>query len=724
MTAVSPRPNPLIPLLDGDLRALFGQSTAVFASLSGSAHVVEAANPAFFAAIGGPERTRTGEALAELMPELEEQGIIGLLDDVFRSGRPYTARDARVVLGTGPAAREAFFDFTYEPRRDPTGAVAGIRVIGVETTQSKHAQLLMAEQRALLEQIVRQAPLAEILDGMARAIEALAPDQVLVSVLLADRDGTHLRHGAAPSLPAFYNEAIDGIATGEGIGSCGTAAHRRQTVTVSDIATDPLWVDFRELAARAGLAACWSTPLIGRDGAVLDTFAMYHRTPRSPRDNDLALARVFADTAVLAIERHRIEEAKAAAEADLSFLLTASTELGADLDYLQTLQRLATACSPVLAPLAIVDIVDGPKIRRVATAAPTAREEDLLAGHLPDFDGPDSHVSHVSHVLASSAVETGDQIPADRGPWRQLGVTAYLCVPLLDRGQAFGVLTLLTTGDRPFDRHTIALTEDLARRAALAVHNSRQYTERAAMARDLQAGLLPPQLPPIPRLDVAAHYRPAGEGLDVGGDFYDLFPLADNQWAFILGDVCGRGALAAATTATVRHTARAVAPLLPKPDMVVRAINRALLDRPNAQLAGFVTLVYGRLQPTTAGIDIELVRAGHTLPLLLDRQHTVRPIDAAGALLGVTGTTPPTTRSLRLRPGESLVLYTDGLTEVRNRDGEQFGDRRLVEVLEGMRPSRGAAEIVDRLTASVRDFARGKPADDDQALLVLTATAD
>ncbi|MCO5997074.1 GAF domain-containing protein [Actinoallomurus rhizosphaericola] len=299
---------------DEDLRALFGRSIAVFASLTGPAHVVETANPAFFAAIG-EERARTGVALAELMPELSGQGFIALLDEVYRTGEPYTGHDVRVVLGTDPHAREAFFDFTYEPRRDANGAVSGIRVIGVETTQVKHAQRLMAEHRGLLEQIARQAPLTEVLDGMARCIENLAPQEVIVSVLLADPDGRHLRHGAAPSLPDFYNQAIDGIATGEGVGSCGTAAYRREPVIVTDIATDPFWDDFRELADRAGLAACWSTPILARDGGLLGTFAMYHRTPRVPQDTDLALAGVFADTAALAIERHHIEQEKAAAEA-------------------------------------------------------------------------------------------------------------------------------------------------------------------------------------------------------------------------------------------------------------------------------------------------------------------------------------------------------------------------------------------------------------------------
>lgn len=347
MTAVSGQRRPAAAqhaAADEDLRALFGQSTAVFASLAGPTHRVETANPAFFAAIG-EDRARTGVPIVELMPELSDQGFIALLDQVYRTGEAYTGRDVRVVLGSGPHAREAFFDFTYEPRRHRDGTVSGIRVIGVETTQVKQAQRLMAEHRALVEQIARQAPLSEVLDGMARCIENLAPHQVLVSVLLADPDGRHLRHGAAPSLPDFYNEAIDGIATGEGVGSCGTAAHRREPVIVTDIATDPFWDNFRDLAQRAGVAACWSTPILARDGGLLGTFAMYHRAPRVPQDADLALARVFAGTAALAIERHHIEQAKAVADAraraahdELARVVRAERELRAEAE-----QRAAAA---------------------------------------------------------------------------------------------------------------------------------------------------------------------------------------------------------------------------------------------------------------------------------------------------------------------------------------------------------------------------------------------
>ncbi|MER6818062.1 SpoIIE family protein phosphatase [Streptomyces cellulosae] len=703
-------------------------STALFASMAGPAHVLEAANPAFFTAIGGGQRERTGVPLGDLMPELEAQGFLRLLDQVYRTGERHVGRDTRVVIGVGRRAREAYFDFTYEARRDTGGNVVGVRLIGVETTQAKHARRLAAEQRALLEQIARQAPLPEVLEGMCRVIEELSPD-VIVSVLLADEEGRRLHHGAAPSLPAFYNQAIDGIATGEGVGSCGTAAHRRRKVIVTDIATDPLWNDYRELAARAGLAACWSTPILGRDGRVLGTFAMYHRTPRAPQDADLALAAMFVDTAALAVERHHAERDRRTADArekaardDLSYLLTVSTALSGPLDEGQTLRRLAELSVPALAPLAAVDVLEAGRVRRVAAAATTGRARELLASpHAVRETFRETEDDAVARVLATGLTEVARRTPAGPGLWKELGVTGYLCVPLMDREQPFGVLSLYATDDAALDGHRIALAEEVARRAASAAHNARQYAQRAALARDLQTGLLLPDLPDVPGAQVAAFYHPAGQGLDIGGDFYDVFPRGDGSWSFVLGDVCGRGAKAATTTALVRHTARAVAPLLDDPVAVVKAVDRALNDRNSQQNNGFVTLVYGHLTPAEDGLAVELVRAGHTLPLLLDSGHTVTPVEAHGGLIGIG--VPPRLDAVRftLRPTESLVLYTDGITECRTAGTERYGDARLAKILASTPAHPTAAEIVRELTEDIRAFTNGRTVDDDQAALVVTA---
>lgn len=176
-----------------------------------------------------------------------------------------------------------------------------------ENAQRQRAEALLAGQKGVLELIARGAPLAETLHALARLVESQAEGMVC-SILLVDGAGRRLRHGAAPGLPDAYNRAIDGIAIGPAVGCCGTAAYRRVPVVVSDIASDPLWDDFRELGLVHGLRACWSTPILAADGRVLGTFAIYYREPREPGLQDRGLVATLTYLAGIAIERARAEE--------------------------------------------------------------------------------------------------------------------------------------------------------------------------------------------------------------------------------------------------------------------------------------------------------------------------------------------------------------------------------------------------------------------------------
>lgn len=722
--------SPSTQLRNEEYEDLFDQAPVIFAALSGPQHVLEAANPAFFDVFGG-RRRRTGAPIGELFPELGPQGVLDRLDAVYHTGTAHRARGGRLVVGAPGAEREGFFDFTYEPRRNSAGQIDGVVVIAVETTAYQHAQLLAAEQRILLEQIARDAALSEILTGMARAIEELSPD-LIVSVLLADPDGRHLHHGAGPSLPEFYNEAIDGIEIGPHVGSCGTAAYLRAPVIVTDIATDPRWDGYQDLAEQAGVAACWSTPILDTDGELLGTFAIYHRTPKAPEDKDVALSAAFARITALAIERHRAVEAgnaaqerEKAAREDLAFVLDASTAITRELHYFECLQCMARLTVPALAPLCAVHVVEDGRTRRIAMAAVSRAAEDLLAS-----PGVRTEVERaVARVLVSGTTETshhrtpraGHEHPPTRlgTPNAQPTVTDYACIPLATRGRTFGVLTLLAT-DRPLDGHVISLAEELARRAASSADNAHQFTDRVRLARDLQAGLLPPALPVIPGADLAASYHPAGEGLDVGGDFYDVFPLSDDRWALMIGDVCGRGAPAATTTGMVRHTARAAARLLDDPTAVVAAINDALTESTTED--NFVSLVYGELRRTGADLTLDLVRAGHVPPLVRRSDGEVEELAEPGLLLGIGPAYEASPCHVELSPGDSLVLVTDGITEARSPDGELFDDHRLADALTALRTSSPtAATLVHSITTAVTAFA-GDSTPDDQAALVLTAT--
>lgn len=175
---------------------------------------------------------------------------------------------------------------------------------------------LAAAERSILEQIAAGAPLPTSLEAIVRVIEEHAPP-TLASILLLDPTGTRLRHGAAPSLPDAFRRAIDGAAIGPAAGSCGTAAFRREPVVVTDIATDPLWAEWRDLALAHELRACWSTPILASGGRVAGTFALYYREPRSSTKSELDLIARATHLAGIAIQRSEIDEQQRALSARL-----------------------------------------------------------------------------------------------------------------------------------------------------------------------------------------------------------------------------------------------------------------------------------------------------------------------------------------------------------------------------------------------------------------------
>lgn len=178
----------------------------------------------------------------------------------------------------------------------------------------------LARERYVLMRIAAGHALSDVLQELLLSVEASSGHRMMASVLAVSDDGRYLRHLAAPSLPESYNQAIDGERVAEGVGSCGTAAYRGTPVYVSDIATDPLWVNYRALAAAHGLCACWSTPIKGMDDATLGTFAVYYDAPRTPRPRDLEAIAAITLTVALAIERHRSDQQLQRMRAELKAL--------------------------------------------------------------------------------------------------------------------------------------------------------------------------------------------------------------------------------------------------------------------------------------------------------------------------------------------------------------------------------------------------------------------
>jgi PAS domain S-box-containing protein len=287
---------------------LFDQAPGFMALLRGADHVFELVNPAYMQLVG--HRDILGKPVAEALPEAAEQGFIRILDEIYRTGQPFVGRNIEVDLQRSPGAplERRVVDFVYQPITEGS-SVAGVFVEGSDITERARAEELRETQNGLLRDAVSNAPLKDILEKLVLAVEQRSTTGVLASILLMDEEGRHLLHGAAPNLPSAYNMAIDGLATGPVAGSCGTAAFRGEPVFVSDIASDPLWKEFKELAIEHGLRACWSIPILAGDGRVLGTFAMYHKQPRDPVESDLELVEFVTRTASLIIERSRSEVA-------------------------------------------------------------------------------------------------------------------------------------------------------------------------------------------------------------------------------------------------------------------------------------------------------------------------------------------------------------------------------------------------------------------------------
>jgi integral membrane sensor domain MASE1 len=256
-----------------------------------------------------------------------------------------------------------------------------------------------------------------------------------------------------------------------------------------------------------------------------------------------------------------------------------------------------------------------------------------------------------------------------------------------------------------------------------AVTTQRRLADEALghIAHTLQTSLLPSALPAIPGIETAARFRPAHDGLEVGGDFYDVFPTGSGSWAIVVGDVCGKGPEAAAVTALARYTLRAVAALEHSPSRILTRLNEALLRQGPA--AEFCTAAYVRIDQETGGTRLTMCSAGHPLPLFLRAGGTAEPVGRHGLLLGLEADPGLTDVTVALGPGDALMLYTDGLTDAYAPDGTlDAGDLAAVLASCAGRP---APEIADRVQrAALYDDTR-RPRDDVALVVVrLTPVAD
>jgi PAS domain S-box-containing protein len=252
-----------------------------------------------------PERTST-PSFEELYQRIHPEDRDRTIEDLERAIRAGTNVEAnfRVVL---PEGTTRYMYGIGHPLVKPSGHAGQFVGAVMDITERKRGEALRNGERSVLEMIARDAPLEEIFEKLVRVVEARF-DGLLCSVLLLDEDGEHLRHGAGPSLPMAYIEAIDGLSIGPNAGSCGTAMYRRESVVVNDILQDPLWEPYRHVAEPFGLRACWSTPMLAHSGKMLGSFAMYYREPRSPTPAETRALEMATHLAGIAIERKQVRE--------------------------------------------------------------------------------------------------------------------------------------------------------------------------------------------------------------------------------------------------------------------------------------------------------------------------------------------------------------------------------------------------------------------------------
>ncbi len=455
----------------------------------------------------------------------DAQGLTATWSAIVASGQPGEIQ-ARMRRFDG---EYRWFLFRVAPLRDELGGLIAWWGIDLDIDERKRAETLLAGENRLLKMVASGCSLAEILSALCRLIEELSRGS-LCGVLLVDHANCRVEHGAGPSLPPAYNEAIHGRLVTPSAGPCGLAICAKEQVIAANIASDTRWnEDWRNLALSHALHACWSTPIFSSNGAVLGTFAIYWREPRSPTAQDLKLIEQTTDLAAIAIERKRTEEALRASEHLARGQFAALTH---------TLDALAQESEPdKLLKHVLLTIVEQTKAHSVAAwnrnedgarfdliaviengrfqtreeAVHPAGKVSMLPQHHPVWrevlrTGEHGVVEDIGQESARMCVGSGDwhRVVEDIDPdpaltilvnhLRETGVRSVLFVPLLIAGEVAGTLAVRFQEKRTFRREEIELTRALAHQAMLALQLMRQsqqsrhaavIAERNRIARDI-----------------------------------------------------------------------------------------------------------------------------------------------------------------------------------------------------------------------------------------------
>jgi PAS domain S-box-containing protein len=469
-------------------------------------------------------------------------------------------------------------------------------------------------------------------------------------------------------------------------------------------------------------------PLIDEDGTSFGAMVVGYPEPRTFGESELRILAALAAQCATALRRAALyEEAREAVEAErearvaaeraqerLSFLAEASSALASSvLDLETTLGGVVELAVPRLADGCAIHLTDERgRGRPVAVSHRDPAKVDEMRGQAEQIDASCGDIS-VEH-------------------WgSQAGGRTVAVFPLCSQSRVLGALTLVAEAGRALDTADVQLAEQLAVRAGAAIENARLFAERSRVARSLQASLLPPSLPAIPGLELGARYAPAGEGVEVGGDFYDAFAIEGGRWLLVVGDVRGKGVDAAAVTGLARHTIRSIAFYEERPSAVLAHLNRVLLAAEADRVAAagswqdvpwelteprFCTVAIAVIEPRPDGARAVVCSGGHPLPLAARADGTVEAVGRPGSLLGASAEIELHDVELELGPGDALVCFTDGIVE-RHQGRRFFEERGIAEVLRRA-PGADAATLAALIEQEARNLFPDKPHDDMAVLAV------
>ena len=646
-----------------------------------------------------------------LLGEPESESVLRVLDR--RDGREFWS----LVKATATFDEQGRVQYAINVFRDITGQKEAERGAQRQASQMSHLYAITAALSGITDVTVIAETLADqtlTAFGAARG-----------AVVLRSQDGTSLEtvawRGHTPAvIDRWRRFPLDARSP------IGDAVMRNEPVVMVDRED---WLGrYPGLEHDQVPEAAASIPLdVG--GRAIGGLTLSFDHPREFTSDDIGFMLGAARQGAQALERARSEEVRRLAEERLALLARAGGLLAESLDYPKTLAAVVDLAVPRFADWATVEILEpGGSIHTLAVAhidpEKVAIAQALRRQRPPDLSAP----TGLGHVIRTGEPEmvpeiTDEMIAAIDDPEveqlvRELQLHSAMIVPLSARGRTLGAMTYVwAESGRTYTSADLALAQTLAARVALVIDNARLYRDRDHIARTLQHSLLPPEPPTIDGLDLAARYRPAGEGIEAGGDFYDAFDIGDGEWTIALGDVVGKGPDAAALMGMVRHTIRAAAIRERAPARVLATVNAAVRRQTTEEQ--FCTAVAARLRPEADQVIAWVCIAGHPPPAILRADGSVRWIEGSGALLGVFEDAELSDQEIRLASGDTLILYTDGVTEERGEQGV-FGEHGLAAALEGAAGA-SASEIVDRIERAVLAHGSGEPRD-DIAILVVRAT--